>query len=294
MRKLSLFTLLTATFFYAGCGSKSSDPAPAKVVKDFGTISMSTGAQVPEVAPDRKETGTATIKLYEDNTLEFSISVQSLSPSDELTVSHIHESTTLLEAGAILVGLVDNNTIKFNGTTASGKVKIEGANAADIINRLKTSNNLYVNAHSRAHPAGLLRGNMRKDIELAQNVHLSPTLVVPPVPGSRSERGVAMLRLVGTKLAYRIKIDKLTITNDRLTTARIHSPNTGSQNGNSFLELGDDNIRPFVVDKESGVATLSSEVSLTADQKSKLLNGDAYVLIRTTLLTNGFMRGNIE
>jgi hypothetical protein len=291
MRKLSLLFILAIVTLYFSCGS---DPKPAvpQVVKDFGTIALSTGAQVPEVAPDRNETGTATLKLYDDNTIEFSINVQNLKADDELTVSHIHESNSLLEAGQIIVGLVDNNTIKFNGGSASGKIKIEGANAATILNTLKTSKNLYVNAHSRAHPPGLVRGNIRTDVEYAQNIHLSPTSVVPPVPGSRSERGVALLRLVGSRLSYRVRVDKLTVI-DRVTTLRAHTFEPPSQNGSSFLELVDDNTKPFSIDNTTGIATFSAEITLTAQQKSSLLGGNAYLLLRSTAVPNGLMRGNL-
>ncbi len=285
--------LLSAVGFWA-CSSKSSDgPVAPSVVVEY-SVPLSTQYEVPEVSPDRTETGTAILRLMSDNTLQFSITVNGLNPNDTLTFAHIHESPTLVEAGPVILGLVDDVDVKFKNGFAADTIKISGADAASVIGKLKTSKKLYINVHSAKFKPGLVRGNIGVTMDLAQNVFLAAANHRPPVAGRR-ETGVGMLRVVGNELFYFLKVNLDKSKNDALTVAHIHKVSPNSQTGPVFIGLVDNQAQKFSVNPTTNVATFGpARVALTASDKATLIGSEPlYINVHSNMVPAGLLRGDL-
>lgn len=109
-----------------------------------------TGAN--EVQPvNTTATGTAMLRLTTDKKLYSKITVTDLEDNDTLTAAHIHPGG-VGSNGGVLLGI-------YGDAAEFGTTKIIDV-PDSIITKLKTDS-LYVNAHSKRHPAGIIRGQIR-------------------------------------------------------------------------------------------------------------------------------------
>lgn len=247
------------------------DDGDENLVKERN-ITLDTKQEIPKVM-NRNEKGTANLKLYKDSTLTFNLAVSGLDASDELTLAHIHSGSPV-ESGPPVITLVDNSNTKFEGSAASGRVKLNGTQYTAV----KDGGNFYVNIHSAKLPLGLLRGEIDKEITFAQNVDLTPMTNT-----LRPETGTAILRMTkDSTLHYKVTVNNLT-TGDILTGAQINVGKTGI-------------VGPEVIPLYSGSADYNTPKSLklNASQVNFLLNMEVYVSVNSQQVPNELLRGQIR
>ncbi|HEY1199585.1 MAG TPA: CHRD domain-containing protein [Niastella sp.] len=97
-------------------------------------------------------TGKAILRLTSDRVLYSVVTVSNLESNDTLTVSHIHPGAAGTN-GSPLIFLC-------NSLSDFGLVKVSDPLTDAVFNQL-TKDPMYVNAHSRRHGAGLVRGQIR-------------------------------------------------------------------------------------------------------------------------------------
>lgn len=268
---LSFICLLTATLLFSSCTED------AEVVKDFA-VPLKAAYEIPVTS--RAETGSATLSLLDDNTLEFTITVTGLSSTDALTAAHLHTGAPH-ETGDVIVALVDGTEITFDGNQASGTVTVTSTVATAI-----TTDAIYLNVHSTEVPAGLVRGQLNEDITWSANVILSPDNEVPAVTG-RPETGVCALRVnQDGRLYYWINVGELS-DSDELTAAHIHEGAAGT-NGAPVHILADE-----ASDFAGGFDVLGTLDLLDADVTA-LQDGDHYVNVHSVQAPDGLLRGQVE
>jgi hypothetical protein len=113
-------------------------------------ITLSGGNEVPAVTTTA--TGLAILRLTHDKVLYSKVTVTNLESNDTLTVSHIHPGAAGAN-GSPLIFLC-------NSLADFGVLKISAPLPDAQYNQL-LNDPMYVNAHSRRHGAGLIRGQIR-------------------------------------------------------------------------------------------------------------------------------------
>jgi hypothetical protein len=266
---LKVAGILLLAVSFQSC-DRDDDDDPSTVKK--WVIDMKAIHEVP-APPGRNEEGDATIELFSDNTLKFNLHVHNLSSSDVLRDAHIHFG----DAGTSGPVFIPFNP-SFSGGAASGTVT--GLRQGQIDTLLGYP--VYVNVHSTQVPAGLVRGQLDKEVVFAKDVALSGSNEVPPVTTTAS--GVAILRLTHDKVLYsRVTVTNLE-SNDTLTAAHIH-PGAAGTNGPPIIFLAS-NLADF------GVLKISSP--LPDAQYNQLLNDPMYVNAHSRRHGPGLIRGQIR
>lgn len=116
----------------------------------FAANVVMTGAnEVPPVTTTA--TGTTYLRLADDNTLFSKVVVADLESGDTWTAAHVHTGAPGVN-GDVLVPLC-------NSATDFG-ISISSALTADVATTLLTAE-VYANAHTTNHPAGIIRGQIR-------------------------------------------------------------------------------------------------------------------------------------
>jgi hypothetical protein len=113
-------------------------------------ISMVGANEVPPVVTTAS--GMALLRLTTDKTLYAKVTVTGLEAGDVLTASHIHAAATGVN-GSVIVPL--------SAISSDFGVELKFPNITDANVTLITTGQVYVNAHSINHPAGLIRGQIR-------------------------------------------------------------------------------------------------------------------------------------
>jgi len=114
------------------------------------TAALSGSNEVPAV--DSKASGTATVTL-DGNKLTFKLEVSNL---DNATMAHIHGAESGKNGGVLLPLYAGEGSAGFSGVLAQGTVTV-GDNVLEAIR----SGDAYVNVHTKAHPGGELRGQLK-------------------------------------------------------------------------------------------------------------------------------------
>ncbi len=275
MKKGIFYLLLSiGLLFTVGCNN-DDDGSIAKTLIQAFDVALNTSNSIPTV-PGRNETGNITMDLFDDNSLEFTITINNLSITDELIASHIHNGD-VVSTGGIEITLVDAIDITYSGNTASGTVML----TASQISALQ-GDDVYVNVHSTEFPAGLVRGQIDKTISNAYNVALSPLNEVPPVMG-RSERGNAYFRLVGSTMYYKVAVTDLEAT-DAIIGGHIHE-GSSTENGGVLIDLG-------ITDDTQ--LDITKNITLSSVELDKVINDELYVNIHSGKEPAGLLRGQIR
>ena len=112
-------------------------------------VTLSGANEVPAVTT--AATGTALIRVTSAKKIYTKVIIVNLEKGDTLTVAHIHKAASGVN-GSVILGLyssaADFGTVKVNTLTD------------DLYTSLKTDA-IYVNAHSKSRPGGLIRGQIR-------------------------------------------------------------------------------------------------------------------------------------
>jgi CHRD domain len=112
-------------------------------------VDLSGANEVPAVTTTA--TGHSSLRLMTDKTLYSKITVSNLEANDALSVAHIHGAAAGVN-GAVLQALCTS-------VDDFGVVKVFTLSDANVT-ALKTGQ-VYVNAHTTIHPAGIIRGQIR-------------------------------------------------------------------------------------------------------------------------------------
>jgi len=167
----------------------------------------------------------------------------------------------------------------FSGSNASGTITNLRASFVDSL--INDVNELYFNVHSTQVPAGLVRGQLNKSLEMVADVALSGANEVPPVVTTAT--GIALLRLTSDKKLY----SKVTVTNlevgDTLRFAHIHEAAAGA-NGPVIVDLCA-TAADFNVAKTT---TLSDALFL------KVKTSAVYVNVHSVNHSGGIVRGQVR
>jgi hypothetical protein len=112
-------------------------------------VTMSGANEIPAVTTTA--TGTALIRITSEKKIYTKVVISNLESGDALTASHIHKAVAGTN-GSVILG--------FYGSAADfGTVKI--ATLTDALYTSIKTDAVYVNAHSTAHPGGIVRGQIR-------------------------------------------------------------------------------------------------------------------------------------
>ena len=131
------------------------------VVLAFNTP-LSGANEIPPTG--RGETGFATLRLLDDDTLVYALTVDNLLAGDALTNAHIHMGNSA-ENGPVFITLVnqpvqDGRTtdIQFDGTSVNASISLTADEIAAVTD---PDQPLYVNIHSEQLGGGVTRGQLR-------------------------------------------------------------------------------------------------------------------------------------
>jgi len=256
-------------------GCNNDDDSITKILLEAFDIELNTSNSIPTVT-GRSETGNITMVLFDDNSLEFTITVNNLSSTDALSASHVHTGD-LVSTGSVEITLVDGSDITFSGNTASGTI-ILTANQISVL----LGSDVYVNVHSTDIPSGLVRGQIDQTISNAYNVALSPLNEVPPIT-VRDEEGNAYFRLVGSTMYYKVTVTNLDKT-DAISGGHIHE-GSSTVNGGVLIDLGiSDNAQ----------LDITKSITLSSVELDKVNNDELYVNIHSIQVPSGLLRGQIR
>lgn len=272
MKKVLLLFFTALLSLTISCND-NGDSGPAIIAS--GNIAMNTEYEIP-IVEDRDESGNFLINVYDDNIIEFSITVNDLEPSDQLTVAHVHTGDPV-STGAPAITLVDGTSIMFQGNKATGTLQLTEAEANTLLGE-----DVYINVHSEQEPSGLVRGQIDQIIDQAYNVKLDPENEIPAIT-DRDDSGTAIFRLVQNKLYYKVTVMDLA-AGDAITGGHIHEGDD-TENGDVVinLELTDETQLDITKSMEL------EEGSLTI-----LKNDPLYVNVHSTDHPSGLMRGQIR
>jgi len=266
-----IFLSLTILILIASCSKdKTSTTPPPTLVKQWDVV---LNAKFESPAPTgRAETGTATIQLYDDNTIKYTITVTGLTAGDNLTAAHIHWGDALTNGPVIL-----NFAPTFSGTgTASGNLSLRST----LADSLKTGD-VYFNVHTTQLPGGLMRGQLNNPVDFAIDVPMVGTNEVPAV--TTTATGLALLRL-GTDKTLLTKITVTNLeTNDTLSVAHIHGAAAGVNGA----------VLQGLCASKDDFGTIKS-VALSDANITALKTAAVYVNAHSKLHSGGIIRGQIR
>ena len=272
-RGVNLFCLfLGLLIIVTGCNKE--EDVVITITKEF-SVTLTPAQMIPSLQ-NRAETGTATIKLMSDNSLECSISVEGLDANDQLTSAYICTGSPV-ETGDIIATLANNSSVSFTSGSLETSVNLT-SNQANTINIMDS----YIVIESTQKPEGLLRGQLGMNMIIAIDIELSPANVVPPVPG-RNETGTAILRMTtDNHLYYVVEVNNLR-DGDFLTKSGINE-GCVNENGICLIELSKDQ-------SDFGV---SKKIQISTQEATCIQNDFLYVCVTSAQVPGGLLRGQIR
>lgn len=265
---LALLFIAVALF-----SSSCEDDTPAPTLVKSWMIDLSNKNEIPATAT-RTETGMAMLELYSDNSLKYTLTVNGLASGDALTNSHIHVGDVITNGGVVL---------DLMPTFSSGAATATISNLRPtFVDSLKSDlNDLYINIHSTQLPAGLVRGQLNKVIDVAADVIMTGANEVPP--GTTTATGLATVRVTSDKLLYvKVVVSNLEPT-DAMTAAHIHKAAAGVNGG-------------ILIGIYASAADFGTTKILPVDDAifASLKNDAIYVNAHSTSKPGGLVRGQIR
>lgn len=269
IRTQSLWAVALAAFTCTSCSKKNDMNVE---VSASWSVTLSTKNEIPAV-PNRAETGTATIKLFSNNELEFDISVPNLAAGDMIQAAHLHVGDAVTNGGVVadLRGMMHQNK-------TMGKIVIRSTLADSLKNGMAQ---IYVNVHTSQVASGLVRGQLNDNVVWAADVMLSGLNEVPVV--TTATRGTSFLRITSSGKLFSGFSFSMMEAGDMLMAAHIHVGAAGV-NGPVLLGLADNNA-DFSVSKSF---TLSTAI------RTAILNDALYVNVHSMNHPSGVVRGQIR
>jgi hypothetical protein len=266
-----LLASLGLTTFLVSCEKKETTPQP-QLWKEI-TVSLAAANENPQPA-GRAESGSATVKVFSDNSITIDATLVGLFGTDNLTMAHFHVGDPVTN-GPVVLDLKPT----FTGSTVKATLT---AVRTSFIDSIKAGTaDIYLNIHSSQVGSGLVRGQLFNPVTFAASVSLSGVNEVPAV--TTTATGVALLRITAdNKLYSKINVSNLEPT-DALTMAHIHSGAAGV-NGGVLVGLCS-NAADFGVTK----------INTPSPAAINSIKADAlYVNVHSTTRGSGIIRGQIR
>lgn len=249
------------------------DPVPGPAsIKKWEEIPIQANFEVPAPA-GRDEEGDASLELLSDNSLVYTFHIHNLAQGDVLTNAHIHAGDPGT-SGDVLINLNPS----FVGAGATGIVKNLRQGQVDSL--LNTP--VYINVHSAQANAGLVRGQLDKNIALAMDIALSGNNEDPVV--NTTATGQAIIRLTDDKVLYsKVTVNNLE-SNDTVTVSHIHRGGAGA-NGP---------VRIFLCASEADFGLLKISAPLHDSLYHMLTTDPMYVNVHSRRHGPGIIRGQVR
>ncbi len=252
---------------------KKSETIPqAQLVKEI-TVSLAAANENPQPA-GRTETGTATVKVYDDNSISVDATVSGLAATDNLTLAHFHVGDPVTNGPVIL-------DLKPTFAGSSVKATVTGVRTSFIDSIKAGTADIYLNIHSTQVGSGIIRGQLFNGITFAASIALSGANEVPAV--TTTATGIALLRITSDNKLY----SKITVTNlevsDALTAAHIHSGAAGVN-------------APVLIGLCSSAADfgITKIYTPTTAILTSIKTDPVYVNVHSTTRASGVIRGQIR
>lgn len=272
MKKNYLFLCLISTTLLAVSCKKDETAPMATMVKEI-TVTLAAANENPQPV-GRTETGSASIKVFSDNSVTVDVTVNGLASGDNITAGHFHVGDPVTNGGVV----VDLNPT-ITGSTIKSKITNVRSSFLDTL--MNGTADIYLNFHSTQAPGGIVRGQVFNGVTFASSVALSGMNEVPAV--TTTATGTALLRITADNKLY----SKVTVTNveagDALTAGHIHTGAAGT-NGGVILGLCS-SAADFGVTK---IFTPTAAI-LTSIKTDAL-----YVNVHSTNRPSGIVRGQIR
>lgn len=252
---------------------EDSTPVPAPTLVKSWMINLSNKNEIPATA-SRNESGMATLELYSDNSLKYTINVTGLASGDALTNSHIHVGNVISNGGVVL-------DLKPSFSSNNATATIPNLRPSFVDSLKSDANDLYINVHSSQLTAGIVRGQLNKVIDVAADVVLSGANEVPSV--TTTATGLATIRVTSDKTLYIKTVISNLESTDAMTAAHLHKAAAGANAGvligfyANAADFGTTKILP-----------------LTDAIYNSLKSDAVYVNAHSTLKTSGLVRGQIR
>ncbi len=184
------------------------------------------------------------------------------------TAANIHQGDTGVN-GPVIVTLLESSAGNGNWSVPAGTTLTQ-AQA-----RAFADGGLYFNAHSSAYPGGEIRGQIGRNVFMAQ---MTSAQEVPSNPSSAFGNGVVSLDLVTRKFSARINVVGMA-TN----AAHIHS---GAQGANGPVLFSLSEAAP-------GTWVAAADATMTDAQLAVIRAGGLYFNAHSSAFPNGQIRGQI-
>jgi len=274
MKRYPSYVFVACLLITAGaCSKDDNDPIVAPTIVKEWTIPMAAANENPAPA-GRVESGSATMQLYSDNSLKYTITVTGLSGGDQLVNAHLHAGD-VITSGPVVLPLEPT----FSGGSATGTITNLRSTLVDSLK--SAANEIYINVHSSQVASGLIRGQLNTNLDMVADIPMTGANEVPAV--NTAATGVALLRLTTDKKLY----SKITVAGledgDALTAAHIHSGPAGANGGVVVGIYGDGT--------EFGTAKIIPVEDATI---TMLKNDPIYVNAHSTSHPAGIIRGQIR
>lgn len=266
-----LLASLGISTFLVSCEKNETVPPP-QILKEI-VVSLAAANENPQPS-GRNESGSATVKVYADNSITVEATLVGLSGADNLTMAHFHAGDPVTNGPVVL---------DLKPTFTGGTVKSTLTNVrTSFIDSIKAGTaDLYLNIHSTQVGSGIVRGQLFNPVTFAASVSLSGANEVPAV--TTTATGVALLRLTAdNKLYSKITVSNLE-ANDALTMAHIHSGAAGA-NGGVLIGLCSSAADFGVTKMYSPSPTVINSIKADA----------VYVNVHSTVKASGIIRGQIR
>lgn len=220
MKKVFVFNCMLGMAFLAVSCKKDNQAPAATMVKEI-TVSLAAANENPQPA-GRTETGSASVKIFSDNSLTVDVTVNGLTAGDNITAGHFHVGDPVTNGGVVL-------DLSPTVTGSTIKAKLTNVRNTFLDTLMNGTANVYLNFHSSQVPSGIIRGQVFNGVTFASSVALSGANEVPSV--TTTAIGTALLRITADNKLY----SKITVTNleagDALTAGHIHTGAAGTNGG---------------------------------------------------------------
>jgi len=272
MKKIIVFNCVFAiTLLAVSCKKDNQAPAPT-MVKEI-TVALAAANENPQPT-GRTETGSASVKIFSDNSVTVDVTVNGLASGDNITAGHFHVGDPVTNGGVV----VDLNPTVTGSTI---KAKLTNVRSTFLDTLMNGTADVYLNFHSSQVPSGIVRGQVFNGVTFAASVALSGANEVPAV--TTTATGTALLRITADNKLY----SKITVTNveagDALTAGHIHTGAAGT-NGGVLLGL-------CASAADFGVTKIFTP---TAAILTSIKTDVLYVNVHSNNKTSGIVRGQIR
>jgi hypothetical protein len=255
----------------SACNKKNDYSNNVEVIREWNFTLSSSNENV--VSARTQTTATFHMVVLADSSIRYDIKGDT-ALADRLVSATINLGDPVTD-GPLLLDL----PIRVYGTYASGV--LTGISRNYVNDLLNDHIDKYVNVTSDDAPAGLVRGQLNKEIVFSKNVQLSGNAMVPAVNTTTS--GTAFLRVTSDNVLYS-KI--VIINNDQQDPVTIATINQGiaTANGAVLVNLAT-SAQEFGVGKKSTIASSAS---------TAIIGSSTYVTVSSVFHPAGKLRGQVR